>query len=114
LHRGACREGLQARWERRPGLQVPEVLIEANANIVVKTESMQVSAIRRPPAASGLPLLLLVKEEAIYRRAALFYLRVAVWRIVLWSRRPSWRISLLMERRGVSCVRLGAASRVVA
>jgi hypothetical protein len=25
LHRGACRGGLQARRERRPGLQVPEV-----------------------------------------------------------------------------------------
>jgi hypothetical protein len=36
LHRGSCRGGLQAKWERRPGLQVPEVLIEASANIVVK------------------------------------------------------------------------------
>jgi hypothetical protein len=50
--------GLQARRERRLGLQVPEVLIEASANIVVKAESVQVSAIRRPPAARGLPLLL--------------------------------------------------------
>jgi hypothetical protein len=55
LHRGACRGGLQARQERRPGLQVPEVLIEASANIVVKAESVQVSTIRRPPAARGLP-----------------------------------------------------------
>jgi hypothetical protein len=32
LHRGACRGGLQARRERRPGLQVPEAfLIEASA-----------------------------------------------------------------------------------
>jgi hypothetical protein len=31
---------LQARWERRPGLQVPEVLIEASANIVEKAESV--------------------------------------------------------------------------
>jgi hypothetical protein len=47
-------------WERRPGLQVPEVLIEASANIVEKVESMWVIAIRRPvsPAAGGLPLLL--------------------------------------------------------
>jgi hypothetical protein len=58
LHRSACRGGLQARRERRPGLQVPEVLIEANANIVVKTENMRVSALCRPPAARGLPLLL--------------------------------------------------------
>jgi hypothetical protein len=31
---------LQARRERRPGLQVPEVLIEASANIVEKAESV--------------------------------------------------------------------------
>jgi hypothetical protein len=40
LHRCACRGGLQAWRERRPGLQVPEVLIEANANIVVKIPSV--------------------------------------------------------------------------
>jgi hypothetical protein len=34
--------------ERRSGLQVPEVLIEENANIVVKVESVQVCAVRRP------------------------------------------------------------------
>jgi hypothetical protein len=33
LHRDARRGGLQARRERRPGLQAPEVLIEASANI---------------------------------------------------------------------------------
>jgi hypothetical protein len=48
LHRGACSGGLQAWWERRPVLQVPEVLIEANANIVVKAKSVQVSAVCRP------------------------------------------------------------------
>jgi hypothetical protein len=31
---------LQARWERRRDLQVPEVLIEASANIVEKAESV--------------------------------------------------------------------------
>jgi hypothetical protein len=53
-------EWLQARWERRPGLQVPEVLIEASANIVEKAESVLVIAVRRPvvPAAGGLFLLL--------------------------------------------------------
>jgi hypothetical protein len=50
--------GLQARRERRPILQVPEVLIEASANIEVKAESVRVSALCRPPAAGGLPLLL--------------------------------------------------------
>jgi hypothetical protein len=58
FHRGACRGGLQASRERRSGLQVPEVLIEASANIVVKAESVHVFAIRRPPVARGLPLLL--------------------------------------------------------
>jgi hypothetical protein len=47
-HRGARRGGLQAWWERRPGLQVPEVLIEASANIVEKAESAWVIAVRRP------------------------------------------------------------------
>jgi hypothetical protein len=58
LHRSARRGGLQAKRERRSGLQVLEVLIEASADIVVKTESMQVCAIRHPIAAGGLPLLL--------------------------------------------------------
>jgi hypothetical protein len=31
---------LQAKWDRRRGLQVPEVLIEAGANIVEKTENV--------------------------------------------------------------------------
>jgi hypothetical protein len=48
LHHGARRGGLQAWRERRPGLQVPEVLIEASANIAVKVESVRVIAIRRP------------------------------------------------------------------
>jgi hypothetical protein len=47
-------------WERRLGLQVPEVLIEASANIVEKAESVWVIAVCRPvsPVAGGLPLLL--------------------------------------------------------
>jgi hypothetical protein len=53
LHRGACGGGLQERRERRPGLQVPEVLIEASANIVVKTERVRVSAPCRPPCGWG-------------------------------------------------------------
>jgi hypothetical protein len=39
---------LQARWERRPGLQVLEVLIEASANIMEKAESVWLIAVRRP------------------------------------------------------------------
>jgi hypothetical protein len=40
--------GLQARRERRPSLQIPEVLIEASANIVEKAESVQASALVLP------------------------------------------------------------------
>jgi hypothetical protein len=60
LHRGACRGGLQAWRARRPGLQVPEVFIEAGANIVVKAESVCVITVRLrlSPAAGGVPLLL--------------------------------------------------------
>jgi hypothetical protein len=47
-HRGARRGGLQAWWERSAGLQVPEVLIEASANIMEKAESVCVIAVRRP------------------------------------------------------------------
>jgi hypothetical protein len=36
----------------------PKVLIEASVNIVVKAESVRVFAIRHPPVAKGLPLLL--------------------------------------------------------
>jgi hypothetical protein len=54
LHCSACRGGLQARQERRSGLQVSEVLIEASANIVVKTKRVRVSALcRRPPSGQG-------------------------------------------------------------
>jgi hypothetical protein len=53
LHRGARRGGLQAWRERRPSLQVPEVLIEASANIVEKAESVWVIAVRRPPVPCG-------------------------------------------------------------
>jgi hypothetical protein len=49
LHRGACSGGLQAKREKRSGLQVLEVLIDASANIVVRAESVQVSVVRGPP-----------------------------------------------------------------
>jgi hypothetical protein len=54
LHRGACRGGLQAWRERRLILQVPEIPIEASANIVVKAESVQVSSIRPLPCSQGI------------------------------------------------------------
>jgi hypothetical protein len=61
LRTGVPVEGwLQARRERRRGLQVPRVVIEASANIVGKAESA--IAIRRPvfdvPAAGGIASLL--------------------------------------------------------
>jgi hypothetical protein len=61
-HRGARRGGLQARRERRPGLQVPEVLTEASANIVVEAECVRaccslLSSVVSP-AGGGSPFLL--------------------------------------------------------
>jgi hypothetical protein len=53
LHRDACRGGLQVWRERSSGLQVPEVLIEASANIVVKAESAWVITVRRPHCGRG-------------------------------------------------------------
>jgi hypothetical protein len=47
-------------WERKPGLQVPEVLIEASGNVMEKAESVWVIVVRHPvsPVTGGLPLLL--------------------------------------------------------
>jgi hypothetical protein len=60
------------------GLQVPEVSIEASANIMVKVESVCVIAIRRhPPCGWGIALPFIGQERVIYRRAALFSY---VWR----------------------------------
>jgi hypothetical protein len=59
--RGACRGVLQARRERRLVLQVPEVLMEASANIGVKgerRENVPFVFVSVPPAARGLLLLL--------------------------------------------------------
>jgi hypothetical protein len=72
LHRGARRGGLQAWRERRPGLQVSEVLIEASANIAVKAESVRVIAIRRPLCGWGIAPPFIGQGESSYRRAALF------------------------------------------
>jgi hypothetical protein len=60
LHRGARRGVATSDAGEEAWPQVPEVLIEASANIVEKTESVSVIAIRRPvsPMAGGLPLLL--------------------------------------------------------
>jgi hypothetical protein len=63
LHRGARRGGLQARWERRSGLQVLEVLIERSANIVVKAESVCAFSICRPPWLGDCPSFYRPKRE---------------------------------------------------
>jgi hypothetical protein len=73
LHRGARRGGLQAWRERRSSLQVPEVLIEASANIVAKAESVGVIAIRRPLVCGwGTASPIIGQEGAFYMRATLF------------------------------------------
>jgi hypothetical protein len=58
--------------ERRSGLHVSEVLIEAGANIVVKEESVRVIAIRRPPCGWGTARPFIGQGESSYRCAALF------------------------------------------
>jgi hypothetical protein len=87
LHRGACRGVLQVRRERRLVLQVPKVLIETSVNIVVRDErrvSMPIiSAV--PFCGWGIAPPFIGQGRAIYRRAALFCLRVEVWRAMLWS-----------------------------
>jgi hypothetical protein len=72
LHHAAHRGGLQAWRERRSGLHVSEVLIEAGANIVVKEESVRVIAIRRPPCGWGTARPFIGQGESSYRCAALF------------------------------------------
>jgi hypothetical protein len=44
---------LQARWERRRGLQVPSRVIEANANIVRKAGSVDVVSLSDVPYGEG-------------------------------------------------------------
>jgi hypothetical protein len=82
LHRGARRGGLQAWRKRRPGLQVPEVLIEASANIVVKTESVRMIAIRRPPCGWGIALPFIGQGESNLQVCRTIILRVEAWRAV--------------------------------
>jgi hypothetical protein len=83
LHRGARRGGLQAWRERRPGLQVPEVLIEAGANIVVKAESVRVIATRRHvPRVRGIALPFIGQGESNSQVCRTILLRGEAWRAV--------------------------------
>jgi hypothetical protein len=86
LHCGARRGGLQAWLERRPGLQVPEVLIEASADIVEKAESVWVITVRRPvsPVAGGLNPSIGQGGSSLHACRTIF-LRVEAWRAVPWS-----------------------------
>jgi hypothetical protein len=83
LHRGARRGGLQAWRERRLGLQVPELLIEASANIVVKVESVRMIAIRRPlPCGWGTAPPFIGQGGSSLQVCRTVLLRVEAWRDV--------------------------------
>jgi hypothetical protein len=84
LHHDARRGGLQAWRERRPGLQVPEVLIEASANIMVKVESVCVIAIRPPfPRGWGTASPFIDQGGSNLHVCRTILLRVEAWRAVL-------------------------------
>jgi hypothetical protein len=83
LHLGARRGGLQAWRERRYGLQVPEVLIEACANIVLKAESVCVIATRRPvPCGWGTASPFIGQGGSSLHACCTILLRVETWRAV--------------------------------
>jgi hypothetical protein len=73
---------LQARRERKRGLQVPSGVIEASANIVREAEVcvcdvLCLRCLLSLPAARGITFLLWTKERVNYKHAALFSY---VWR----------------------------------
>jgi hypothetical protein len=121
LHTGVPVVGrLQARWERRRGLQVLGGVIEASANIVGRREACERSQpvtpclMSPPPAARGISFLLYTKERVIYRRVALF---IYVWRYGVQGRGVGGRPGEPCPGHGVmACLVLeqGAASRVKA
>jgi hypothetical protein len=69
-------------WERRPGLQVPEVLIEASASIVVKAESMWEIAVCRPPCGWGTVPPFIDQGGSSLHACRTIFLRVEVRRAV--------------------------------
>jgi hypothetical protein len=111
---------LQARRERRRGLQVPRGVIEASANIVGEAESVWTIAIHCPvsdvscPWGEGDHLPFIGQGEGDLQACRTISLRVMVWRTVPGSWRSSWRILPQSWRRGVPCAWTGAASRVEA
>jgi hypothetical protein len=83
LHHGACRGGLQAWRERRLGLQVPEVLIKASANIVVRAECVYVIASHRPvPCGWEISLPFIGQGESNLQVCRTILIRVEAWREV--------------------------------
>jgi hypothetical protein len=87
LHCGACRGVLQARRERRLVLQVPEVLIEASANIGVNVGGERVRAVRLcvPPLRQGDSPPFIGQGESSLQACRTILLRVKAWRAVSWS-----------------------------
>jgi hypothetical protein len=87
LRTGVPVEGwLQARRERRRGLQVPRYVIEASANIVGKTESVRLTATRCPmPRGGGDRLPFIGQGESDLQACRTISLCVAVWHTVPWS-----------------------------
>jgi hypothetical protein len=88
LRTGVPVEGwLQARRERRRGLQVPRDVIEASANIVGKTESVRLTATRcpMPRGGGGDHLPFIGQGEGDLQACLTISLCVAVWRTVQWS-----------------------------
>jgi hypothetical protein len=90
LRTGVPVEGwLQARRERRRGLHVPRAMIEASANIVGRTKSVRVTAIRFPMplrrGGGGDRLPFIGQEEGDLQACRTISLRVEAWRTVSWS-----------------------------
>jgi hypothetical protein len=71
------------RRERRLVLQVPEILIEVSANIVVKAESVQVSVVRlrvSVPCGWGTAPPFIGQGESSLQACRTIFLRVEAWR----------------------------------
>jgi hypothetical protein len=81
---------LQARWERRRGLQVPSGVIEASANVVGEGRERAIdrcllSRIGCPvPRGEGGHLHFIDQGEGDVQARHTIWLRAEVWRTVLW------------------------------
>jgi hypothetical protein len=76
---------LQAKRERRRGLQVPKRVIEASTNIIRKTGSKPyVSCLVSVPRGEGDHLPFIDQGEGDVQAGRTIQLRVEVWRTVPW------------------------------